>query len=134
MDGARDLLQPGARLDQRAPGDTGGKRPCPPSRIEPGGEQGDPLRDVVVQLAGDSRPLGLLGGDQPAGQLLRPQVARAERRLAAAEHLLRTALPAHLLHHGVDAEADVQVQRRANLHLTRGREAQCRQADVKTGG
>ena len=42
-------------------------------------QAGELLADVVVQVARDPRPLGVLGLDQPAGQVLDLAIARLER-------------------------------------------------------
>ena len=46
------------------------------------------LTDVVVQVTGDPRALGVLGLDQPAGQVLNLPMTRLDRCLALVDALL----------------------------------------------
>src|SRR6186997_201879 len=67
------------------------------------GERGEALAHVVVQLARDPGPFGLLGRDQSAGQAPGARMAVTQSRLTGREGLLGADSFGDLLHHTVHA-------------------------------
>src|SRR4051812_48007493 len=89
MELVRELVQAGgdfARRRQRR-GRGCGVGIVASERLELERQQQHALADVVVQLAGDSRPLGLLGPEEAGAKIADAIVAPLERLLGAAQSL-----------------------------------------------
>ena len=99
VNGRRDLLQSGARLGNAALHRRWAWFPC--KRLQPQGQHGQLLTDIIVELTRDSRALGFLHGNQFRGELTQRGLHPPLRaRVPARADVARDAAVGRILRHG----------------------------------